>query len=101
MKTPQDSTLLAQTIISSIAFIALSVLIIYALIYHNTSIIPYALLGMATIYAHWTPSPAQQSLFTSLIQQITPILTSLAQPPTSDTTQPMKPVAPKEPTQQS
>ena len=99
MKTPQDPTLLAQTIISSIAFIVLAVLIIYALIYHNTSIIPYALLGMATIYAHWSPSPAQQSLFASLIQQIMPILTSLAQPPASDVTQPMKPVAPKEPVQ--
>jgi len=79
MKTPQDTTLLMQALVSIVFAIAFVVLIVYSLIYHNATIIPYALGGLATIYAHWVSSPAQQSMITSLIQQITPLLTSLAQ----------------------
>lgn len=79
MKTSPDTMLLMQAIVSVVFAIAFVVLIAFALIYHNATIIPYALGGLTTIYAHWIPSPVQQNMITSLLQQITPVLTSLEQ----------------------
>jgi hypothetical protein len=79
MKITPAQTLAAQAIISIIAFIGLLALTVYGVIYHDASVIPYAVGGMAVIYTHWAPSPAQQSTITALLQQLIPILTALAQ----------------------
>jgi hypothetical protein len=92
MKVTPDQTLAAQVAISVVAFIGLLVLGIYGIAYHNASVIPYAIGGMAAIYAHWSQSPAQQSTMTSLVQQLTPVLISLAQQqPAIPPTQPEAP----------
>lgn len=79
MKVTPDQALIAQVIISVIAFLAFLVLGVYGIVYHNTSVIPYAIGGMSAIYAHWSQSPAQQSTITTLLQQLGPVLTSLIQ----------------------
>lgn len=97
MKLPANSTEWAQATVSIAFTIAFVVLIIFS---HNGAIITFSASAIAVIYAHWLPSPSQTSSINSIVQQLTPILTSLlAQPPATDTTQPMKPVAPKEPVQ--
>lgn len=79
MKVTPAQTLPAQAIISVIAFVGLLALATYGVVYRDASVIPYALGGMAAIYAHWAPSPSQQNLITNLLQQLVPILTALAQ----------------------
>src|SRR5271169_5782385 len=79
MKITPAQTLAAQSVISVVAFIGLLALATYGVIYRDASVIPYALGGMAAIYAHWAPSPSQQSLITNLLQQLVPILTAIAQ----------------------
>jgi len=92
MKLPQDKTLLAQAAVSIVGFIAFAVVGIVALMYNNTKVVIAAVGGMATIYAHWVSSPSQQSSITSLIQQLSPAVTSLLaqQTPVNDATQPMR-----------
>jgi|SRR5882762_5810895 len=99
MKLPQDKTLLAQAAVSIVGFIAFAAVAIAGLIYHNTNVVIGAVSGMGLIYAHWSQSPAQQSTITSLVQQLIPVLTSMAQPAVTDATQPRVPVAPKDPVQ--
>src|SRR6266436_7231837 len=92
MKLPANSAEWAQASVSIAFTIAFTVLIIFS---HNGTVITFSIGAIAVIYAHWLPSPSQQSSINSLVQQITPILTSLLAKPaptTSDTTQPLKAV---------
>lgn len=89
MKVTPAQTLAAQAIISVIAFVGLLALATYGVVYRDASVIPYALGGMAAIYAHWAPSPSQQNLITSLLQQLVPILTALAQQQAPASEQPL------------